>query len=178
MCSGEHDPHNCYLEETIMAHVIDTTGSGHIVLGRGEAVLERPAHQAFTILRIGFALLPILAGLDKFTHLLVDWNQYLAPAVAQSLPVDAVTFMMIVGVYATLGVFLLIASRDPQSHRSLIWFTVWSSLVHGAIMAVQSVPAGHHGHLLGDVPALFLVAGLLGVLLVRSSAGVEQATQP
>src|SRR5262245_3300877 len=46
-------------------------------------------------------------------------------------PHDSQYFMMIVGVYATLGVFLLIASRDPQAHRSLIWFTVWSSVVHG-----------------------------------------------
>ena len=41
--------------------------------------------------------------------------------------------MMIIGVYATLGVFLLIASRNPYAHKSLIWFTVWSSVVHGAI---------------------------------------------
>ncbi len=46
--------------------------------------------------------------------------------------------MMIIGVYATLGVFLLIASQDPDAHRSIIWFTVWSSVVHGAIMAAQS----------------------------------------
>lgn len=46
--------------------------------------------------------------------------------------------LMIVGIYATLGVFLLKASRDPMKHLSLIWFTVWSSVVHGAIMAVQS----------------------------------------
>ena len=56
--------------------------------------------------------------------------------------------MMIVGVYATLGVFLLLAARNPQAHRSLIWFTVWSSVVHGGIMAVQSTPVAHHGHLL------------------------------
>jgi hypothetical protein len=42
---------------------------------------------------------------------------------------------MIVGVYATLGVFLLIASRDPLKHRSLIWFTVVSSVVHAGIVA-------------------------------------------
>ena len=42
-------------------------------------------------------------------------------------PHDSQYFMMIVGVYATLGVFLLIAARDPQAHRSVIWFTVWSS---------------------------------------------------
>jgi uncharacterized protein DUF6632 len=77
---------------------------------------------------------------------------------------------MILGVYATLGVFLLIASRNPLQHRSLIWFTVWSSLVHGGIMAVQAVnmPA-EHGHLLGDVPALVLVAVVLAVLVPRGA---------
>jgi hypothetical protein len=88
-------------------------------------------------------------------------------------PHDSQYFMMIVGVYATLGVFLLIAARDPQAHRSVIWFTVWSSIVHGAIMGVQSMPAEHHGHLVGDVPALFLIAGVLGGLLVWSDHGVS-----
>src|SRR5262245_49452295 len=46
---------------------------------------------------------------------------------------------MILGVYATLGVFLLIASRNPLAHLSLIWFAVWSSVVHAAIMAVQAL---------------------------------------
>jgi hypothetical protein len=75
---------------------------------------------------------------------------------------------MIMGIYATLGVFLIIASRNPQAHKSLIWFTVWSSIVHGAIMGVQSItnPA-HIGHLWGDVLALFVVAGVLAVLTPR-----------
>jgi hypothetical protein len=74
--------------------------------------------------------------------------------------------MMIIGVYATLGVFLLMASRDPDAHKSLIWFTVWSSVVHGAIMAWQGLAdSTERGHLLGDVPALFLVAIVLGVLM-------------
>ena len=75
---------------------------------------------------------------------------------------------MIVGIYATLGVFLLWASRKPEAHLSLIWFTVWSSIVHGLIMAVQAVidPA-ERGHLLGDVPALILVAIILGFLTPR-----------
>ena len=83
-------------------------------------------------------------------------------------PHDAQYFMMIVGVYATLGVFLLIASRNPGAHRSLIWFTVWSSVVHAGVMAVQSMPAAHSGHLVGDVPALFLMGIVLGGLLVWS----------
>ena len=64
---------------------------------------------------------------------------------------------MIIGIYATLGLFLLMASRDPDAHKSIIWFTVWSSVVHGAIMAWQAFSdAAERGHLVGDVPALFL----------------------
>src|SRR5437899_7944031 len=56
---------------------------------------------------------------------------------------------MILGIYATLGVFLLIASRNPLQHLSLIWFTVWSSLVHAGIMSVQALRfALHTVHLL------------------------------
>jgi hypothetical protein len=78
---------------------------------------------------------------------------------------------MIMGIYATLGVFLLIASRDPLANRSLIWFTVWSSVVHGGIMAVQSIAYPEHvGHLLGDVPALLIVAIVLGFLMPRRTA--------
>jgi hypothetical protein len=81
--------------------------------------------------------------------------------------------LMIVGVYATLGVFLLLASRDPEANRSIIWFTVWSSVVHAAIMAAQSFgDAAEHGHLIGDVPALLLVALALGILAPRKRASV------
>jgi hypothetical protein len=75
---------------------------------------------------------------------------------------------MIAGIYATLGVFLLWASRAPEEHLSLIWFTVWSSAVHGGIMAVQALVDEHeHGHLVGDVPALFIVAAVLAYLTPR-----------
>jgi hypothetical protein len=76
---------------------------------------------------------------------------------------------MILGIYATLGAFLLVASRKPLAHLSLIWFTVWSSVVHAAIMAVQSVANPEHmGHLWGDVLALFVAAGLLAFVTPRS----------
>jgi Family of unknown function (DUF6632) len=79
---------------------------------------------------------------------------------------------MVVGIYATLGVFLLWASRQPDAHLSLIWFTVWSSVVHGGIMAIQAiVDPMEHGHLPGDVAALFLVAAVLGVLTPRGVTG-------
>jgi hypothetical protein len=79
--------------------------------------------------------------------------------------------LMIIGIYATLGVFLLIAARNPMAHLSLIWFTVWSSVVHGGIMMVQSFAnAMNHGHLIGDVAALFIVAAVLAVLTPRARA--------
>jgi hypothetical protein len=82
---------------------------------------------------------------------------------------------MILAIYATLGVFLLLASRDPLAHRSLIWFTVWSSVVHGAVMAIQTVDHPQHtGHLWGDVPALFVVAGVLAFLMLRGSTPADQ----
>ena len=86
-------------------------------------------------------------------------------------------YMMIVGVYAVLGVFLILAARDPLANRGLIWFTVVSSLVHGAIMARQSFGMtggmNHMGHLMGDVPALFAIAAVLGGLLWSADRSVK-----
>jgi hypothetical protein len=77
---------------------------------------------------------------------------------------------MILGIYATLGVFLLLASRNPLKNLSLIWFTVWSSVAHGVIMAAQSLAyPEHRGHLFGDVPALLLIAIVLTVLTPRGA---------
>ncbi len=82
---------------------------------------------------------------------------------------------MIIGIYATLGVFLLLAARKPEAHLSLIWFTVWSSVVHGLIMAVQAgIDPAERGHLLGDVPALILVAIVLGFLAPREVVPVHE----
>jgi len=77
---------------------------------------------------------------------------------------------MILGIYATLGVFLLLAARNPLANLSLIWFTVWSSVVHGGIMAAQSIVyPEHRGHLYGDVPAILLIAVVLAVLTPRGA---------
>jgi hypothetical protein len=84
---------------------------------------------------------------------------------------------MIIGIYATLGIFLLWASRNPEAHLSLIWFTAWSSAVHGGIMAVQAlVDPAERGHLPGDVAALLLVAVVLALLTPRGVADRTGAT--
>ena len=77
---------------------------------------------------------------------------------------------MILGIYATLGVFLMLAARDPMAHISLIWFTIWSSLVHGGIMGVQAIANTRHiGHLWGDVAALIAVAIVMAILTPRQA---------
>lgn len=74
-------------------------------------------------------------------------------------------FQMICGIYAVLGAFLIAAARNPSEHRSLISFAVWSSVVHAGIMAVQAIyDRNEIGHLVGDVPALLLVAVVLWYL--------------
>jgi hypothetical protein len=89
----------------------------------------------------------------------------------EGAPAESQYFMMIVGVYATLGIFLIRAASDPAANRSLISFTIVSSVVHAGIMAIQSFgPGMHQGHLLGDVPALILVAVVLGALMPAKAA--------
>jgi hypothetical protein len=60
--------------------------------------LADPAYQAFWLLRIGFVVAPIVFGLDKFFHLLVDWDRYLAPEFSDLLNAQAHTLMYAVGV--------------------------------------------------------------------------------
>jgi len=75
---------------------------------------------------------------------------------------------MIMGVYVTLGVFLILAAKDPLANRSLIWFAVWSSLVHGGIMLVQAIGDDtERANLVGDIPALFIVAAVLAFLMPK-----------
>ncbi|MGB9474880.1 MAG: hypothetical protein WCE87_07390 [Candidatus Udaeobacter sp.] len=68
-----------------------------------------PAQQAYRLLHFGFTVAPILAGLDKFFHLLVNWDQYIPETVAKVSPVPAHTLMLVVGVIeivAGIGVAL------------------------------------------------------------------------
>ncbi len=90
------------------------------------------------------------------------WSWHAGPPMASHY------FMMIVGVYFTLGVFLIRAAKDPAANASLIWFTIVSSVVHAAIMAVQAlVDPAQGGHLVGDVPALLIAAAVLAALMMR-----------
>ena len=83
-----------------------TIGQSHAV---ASTVTTSPGYQAYRILQFGFTVAPILAGLDKFLHLLVNWDQYVPGVVAGILPFPVHTLMFVVGVIeivAGIGVAL------------------------------------------------------------------------
>ena len=91
------------------------------------AVPER-ARQAFRILYVGFIVAPVLAGLDKFFNLLVDWEQYLAPVVTDVLPVSARTIMLVVGV-VEIAAGVLVALR-PRIGGYVVAVWLWAIIVN------------------------------------------------
>ncbi len=90
-------------------------------------------------------------------------------------PTAGTTAPMFWTMYATLGVFLVLAARNPSAHRSLIAFTVWSSVAHAAVMVLMAIQLPtKRGELLVGVAATALPAVLLFVL-ARTSARSEGA---
>jgi hypothetical protein len=92
-----------------MIETVRTDPRGGLEAGRAPAAYARPAYQAFLVLYAGFTALPILAGADKFFHVLVDWDRYLAPSIAGLLPVSGHTFMLAVGVIEVAAGILVFA---------------------------------------------------------------------
>ena len=66
-----------------------------------------PSAQAYQILHLAYTIAPVVAGIDKFFHFVVNWDQYLAPTVARMLPVPGHTFMLAVGVIEVVAGLLV-----------------------------------------------------------------------
>jgi hypothetical protein len=127
------------------------------------------AAMRLSYLRVALILVGLIFIFGVYPLMMALW-----PSGWRWSPNQAQYEQMILGVYATLGVFLLIASRNPLRHLSLIWFTVFSSIVHAGIMTVQALRMpSEHGHLFGDVPALFIVAALLAFLTPRGADATQ-----
>ncbi len=92
------------------------------------AIAASPSRQAYLILYAGFTLLPILAGLDKFFHLLVNWDMYLAPLATRILPVSAHTFMLIVGVIEIVAGLLVFFRPQIGAYVVALW--LWGIIVN------------------------------------------------
>jgi hypothetical protein len=82
------------------------------LLDRSHVRTQDPATQVFRLLRAGFTVLPIVMGLDKFTNLLTDWTQYLAPDIDALVPGTAHQAMLAVGVVEIVaGVVVAVLPR-------------------------------------------------------------------
>ena len=111
-----------------MAQLLDANTAAARAAGRTFVPADHPAYQAYVILYAGFVALPILAGLDKFFHLLVNWDQYLAPLVTQIIPVTGHTFMLVVGVIE-IAAGVLVAAR-PRIGAYVVALWLWGIIVN------------------------------------------------
>jgi hypothetical protein len=94
---------------SIQSRSTTTTADGGTIARIGHA---DPAEQAFLILRTAFTVAPILFGLDKFFHLMVNWDRYLAPALSNPLPFTPHQLMYAVGVIEIIaGIVVAIHPR-------------------------------------------------------------------
>ena len=110
-----------------MSRVIGTGSSAAPTVSHTSLLAAQPAYQAYVILHVGFAVLPVIAGADKFFHLLVNWDQYLAPVVAD-LPVSGHAFMLTVGVIEIMA-GLLVAIR-PRIGALVVALWLWGIIVN------------------------------------------------
>jgi hypothetical protein len=81
------------------------------------------------------------------------------------------TFDMMLSLYVALGIFLLVAARNPSANRSLIAFTAWSCFAHAAVMAVTSFSKGGYRGDIWGVPMLVIIGVVLIVLAPAKQSG-------
>jgi hypothetical protein len=93
------------------------------ILGRDvvEARADNPAYQAYRILHWAFVALPAIVGIDKFTHLLTNWDQYLAPSLAKLFPFSAHVLMLIVGVVEMLAALIVAVKPRVGAYLVAAW---------------------------------------------------------
>jgi len=107
---------------------VQPAGTHYGTSARESFLTATPARQAYLILYAGFTILPIVAGLDKFFHVLVNWDAYLAPIVPRILPVTAHTFMLAVGgIEIVAGLLVLFR---PRIGAYVVAFWLWGIIVN------------------------------------------------
>lgn len=99
---------------------------GHSAVGT--ARISTPAHQAYQILQIGFVVAPVIAGLDKFFHLLVNWDMYLAPVIARLSPVGGHGLMLLVGVVEIIAGILVALKPRIGAYVVALW--LWGIILN------------------------------------------------
>lgn len=79
--------------------------------------------QPFNLLKFTFVIVPIVAGADKFTNLLTQWDQYLNPSLVSILPLSAGTFMLIVGVIEIVAGLIVLKNPEIGGYIVAAWLT-------------------------------------------------------
>ena len=100
----------------------------HDFVGRMEVVAAPPVKQAYEVLHFAFSAAPIIAGLDKFFHLLVNWDQYLAPWVATLSPIAVHNLMLIIGVVEIIAG--LIVAVKPKVGAWIVFAWLWAIIIN------------------------------------------------
>ena len=85
------------------------------------ALTSQKVHRVYTLLKFTYGLVPIVAGLDKFTNILTDWEKYLNPTMAQMLPFSPHTFMLIVGVIEIIAGLIVLARPAIGAYIVMAW---------------------------------------------------------
>ena len=112
-----------------MADSISTGAEG--AFGHSAAAtarISRPAYQAYQILHIGFVVAPVIAGLDKFFHLLVNWDMYLAPVIARLSPIGGHGLMLLVGVVEIIAGILVALKPRIGAYVVALW--LWGIILN------------------------------------------------
>ncbi|MCC6457739.1 MAG: hypothetical protein IT328_22480 [Caldilineaceae bacterium] len=125
-------------------------------------VREKSLEQAYTLLHWAFVIAPIVAGLDKFTNLLVDWSSYLAPFVVNMLPFSGDVFMYIVGVIEIVAGVVVFLRPRFGGYLVAVW--LW-----GIIVNLLLIP----GYF--DVALRDFGLSLAALALARLSEGLDKA---
>ena len=86
--------------------------------------LPQSLKTTYNILKLTFGIVPIVAGIDKFTNLLTNWEQYVNPGIAHLLPVSASAFMMIIGVIEIAAGMLVLKKTEWGGYVVAAWLTV------------------------------------------------------
>jgi hypothetical protein len=135
---------------------------------RAGATAEEPTYQAFVILHLAFVAAPVIAGIDKFAHLLTDWDKYLSPAYAQISPFSPHVTMQVVGVVEIIAGLLVALRPRIGAYVVAVWLV--------GIMLDLVLAGGYLDVALRDL-GLFLGALALARLSARYDR-VPEATQP
>jgi len=116
-----------------MQAVHESREVGSISLDAPTLQSETASRQAFQILHVGFTIAPIVAGADKFTHLLVNWDRYLAPWMASLSPIGGHNLMLVVGIVEILAGLIVWARPHFGGYLVAAW-------LGGIILSLLTLP--------------------------------------